>query len=214
MCDYIEVRKWVFQIAITSIFISTNEILPFVLAWGRGDDWGQVGKDNFCLKICGPQSLWCDQVRFIWKLIAILSFSRSLLNNSKHLSSLASAINSKLWHCASFNSNNINCVLRFCYSKLCLFLVTLSYVCFWHFWITTSSFHLEQNTQILLEPVVQVPQTKAILIPAVYVESNQMHLVEMLNATSLSAGPLHSQGHNAMKLCILFSTENGQGRPV
>ena len=157
---------------------------------------------------------FCDPVQFFWNLIAILCFSRNLLNNWKHLSSLASVINSKLWHCASFNSNNLNCVLRFCYSKLCLFLVTLSYVCFWHFWITTSSFHLEQNTQILLEPVVQVPQTKAILIPAVYVESNQMHLIEMLNATSLSAGPLHSQGHNAMKLCILFSTENGQGRPV
>ena len=95
---------------------------------GRGgDDWGQVGKDNFCLKICGPQSLWCDQVRFIWKLIAILSFSRSLLNNSKHLSSLASVINSKLWHCTSSNSNNLNCVLRFCYPELCLFLTLLYY---------------------------------------------------------------------------------------
>ena len=70
---------------------------------------------------------FCDPVQFIWNFIAILCFSRNLLNNSKHLSSLASVINSKLWHCASFNSNNLNCVLRFCYPELCLFLTLLYY---------------------------------------------------------------------------------------
>ena len=66
---------------------------------------------------------FCDPVQFIWNLTTIFCFSR----NSKHLSGLASVINSKLWHCTSSNSNNLNCVLRFCYPELCLFLTLLYY---------------------------------------------------------------------------------------